>query len=87
MRSQFRVSLVALLVGALVAVLAPAAAQAAFGVESFASLTCKENEPEGETKECNATTKAQFFTQAGGHPELGYHGLHVSRNSAWLATA
>ncbi|MGO9320745.1 MAG: hypothetical protein ACLQBY_08105 [Solirubrobacteraceae bacterium] len=71
MRSQFRVSLVALLVGALVAVLAPAAAQAAFGVESFASLTCSENAAEGAPKECNATTSGQFFTQAGGHPTWG----------------
>ena len=71
MRVQFRVSLVALLVGAFVAVLAPGVAQAAFGVEKFESLTCSENAAEGAPKECSASTPSQFFTQAGGHPNFG----------------
>ncbi len=71
MKSRVRFSLVALLVGASVAVLAPGVAQAAFGVESFESLTCSENAPEGEAEECSASTPSQFFTQAGGHPNFG----------------
>lgn len=42
MRSQFRVSFVALLVGALVAVLAPAAAQANVEIEKFVGINCSE---------------------------------------------
>ncbi len=41
MRPHFRVSLVALLACALAVVLAPAAAQAAFGIEGFTATNCK----------------------------------------------
>lgn len=71
MRSHVRVLLLALMVCAIAGASAPVAAQAAPGVAKFESLTCKENEPEGGAKECNASTPAQFFTQAGGHPNFG----------------
>ena len=70
MRLPARLSLVALVAGAIAGISAPAA-QAAFGVSKFESLSCKENAPEGEPGECNAGTPAQFFTQAGGHPNFG----------------
>jgi hypothetical protein len=72
-RSRVRVSFVALLVGAFVVVLAPGAAQAAFGVApgTFYSLTCSENAAIGKAKECTPATPSQFFTQAGGHPNFG----------------
>jgi hypothetical protein len=70
-RVKFRVSLVALLVSAFVVVLVPGIAQASFGVEKFESLACSENAAEGAPKECSASTPAQFFTQAGGHPNFG----------------
>jgi hypothetical protein len=72
-RSQVRVSLVALLVGAFVVVLAPGVAQAAFGVEkgAFYSLACSENGAIKAAKECNPSTPAEFFKQAGGHPSFG----------------
>ncbi len=47
------------------------AAQAAPAITSFESLTCSENEPIGEPKECNSGTPGQFFKQAGGHPPFG----------------
>lgn len=73
MRSRVRVSLVALLVGAFVVVLAPGVAQAAFGVEkgAFYSLACSENGAIKAAKECNPSTPAEFFKQAGGHPNFG----------------
>src|SRR5437899_1451367 len=71
MSSQVRISLLAVVACVAVALSAPAAAEAAFGVESFYSLTCTENEPEGEPGECNPGTPGQFFTQAGGHPNFG----------------
>jgi hypothetical protein len=69
MRSPFRVSFLALLVGAVVAVVAPAAAQA-FQVESFFAANCKVG------TECTATSVAakpseQLYTQAAGHPAQG----------------
>jgi hypothetical protein len=65
MRFHARISLLALLTGAIIAVLAPAAAQAAFGVESFFAGNCVE-----ET--CTAATPAsKLFTQAAGHPNFG----------------
>src|SRR2546423_8186545 len=69
MSSQVRISLLAVVACVAMAITAPAA-QAAFGVESFYSLTCTENEPEGEPGECNPGTPEQFFTQAGGHPDF-----------------
>ena len=68
MRSHVRVSLVALIVSAGVAVAAPAA-QAAFRVESLFASNCKE----GAT--CTATSTegnhSEIFTQAAGHPPQG----------------
>lgn len=64
MRVQVRVSLVALLVSALVAVLAPAAAQASFGIEKFFAGNCSEEkcgehaeEPTEKKKKNTATVK------------------------------
>ncbi len=71
MRSHARSPLAALLTGVLMALAAPAAAQAAPGVAKFEALTCTENAPEGEAGECNASTPAKFFKQAGGHPNFG----------------
>jgi len=65
-----RISLLAVVACVAMAVTAPSA-QAAFGVESFFSLPCKENAPEGKPKECNPGTTGQFFTQAAGHPNFG----------------
>ena len=70
MRFRSRLPLLALTVGAIVGISAPAA-NAAFGVSAFQALSCKENAPEGEPGECNAGTPSQFFTQAGGHPNFG----------------
>jgi hypothetical protein len=70
MGTHIRISLLALIACALLAVAAPAA-QAAFGVERFYSLTCTENEPEGEPEECNPEKPGLFFKQAGGHPNFG----------------
>src|SRR5580692_1179432 len=72
MRSHVRISLLALLTGALVAVSAPSAAQAAAGVESFFASNCKVNTckkvPKAEEKE---KAELEGFTQAGGHPNFG----------------
>ena len=75
MRVQFRVSLVALLVGAFVAVLVPGVAQASAGIESFFAAncnvnTCKKNPGETKAEEL-AKAKTEGFTQAGGHPNFG----------------
>ena len=68
MRSHVRVSLLALVVSASVAVAAPAA-QAAFSVESLFASNCQE----GAT--CTATSTegnhSEIFTQAAGHPPQG----------------
>jgi hypothetical protein len=68
MRSHVRVSLVALVVSACVAIAAPAA-HAAFGVESLFASNCQE----GAT--CTATSTegnhSEIFTQAAGHPPQG----------------
>jgi hypothetical protein len=68
MRSHVRVSLVALIVSASVAVAAPAA-QAAFGVAGLFASNCQE----GAT--CTATSTegnhSEIFTQAAGHPPQG----------------
>lgn len=74
MGSRVRFSLLALMVGAIVAVLAPAAAQASFGVESFFAAnctvsTCGEVGDPGEAPE--TPEPEEFFTQAGGHPNYG----------------
>ena len=70
MGSRARLTLIAVLVAALAAVLSPAA-QASFGIEQFQALTCKENAPIGEAKECNEKRTGELYTQAGGHPSAG----------------
>src|ERR1700692_2010685 len=80
MRLRARSWLLIVLTGALVALAAPSAAQAAPGIAKFEALTCTENKPEGEAGECNASTPAQFFKQAGGHPNFGI--TDFSLNSA-----
>ncbi len=75
MRSNIRTSLLTLLASAIVAITAPAAAQASFGVESFFAGNCNELH-----KECNkaptpaeekAKAELEGFTQAAGHPNWG----------------
>ncbi len=68
MRSQARISLVGLLAGTVLAVSAPAAAQAAFGVESFFAANCKTAACTAASTEANPS---EFFTQAAGHPPAG----------------
>ncbi len=65
MRSHVRFSLFALLVGVMVAVSAPAAAQAAFGVEKFFAANCKEASCEP------GNVIAKGYTQAAGPPPAG----------------
>jgi hypothetical protein len=62
MRSNVRISILAMVALATIAVLAPAAAQASFGVESFFAGTCTTN--------ANCTS-SNFYTQAAGHPNFG----------------
>jgi hypothetical protein len=64
MGSRVRFSLLALLVGALIVVLAPAAAQA-FGTASFFAANCTE----ATCEPGNVTIKG--YTQAAGHPPFG----------------
>jgi hypothetical protein len=71
MRSHARISLLALLATVLVVFALPAAAQAAPGIAKFEALSCNENKPEGVSGECSNSTPAQFFKQAGGHPNFG----------------
>jgi hypothetical protein len=72
MRSHVRVSLVALVVSACVAVAAPAA-QAAFGVESLFAGNCKVEA--SVSHPCTAASTeaehSELFTQAAGHPAIG----------------
>jgi hypothetical protein len=67
MRSHVRVSLVALIVSASVAVAAPAA-QAAFGIESFFAANCKNSTCTAASTEKDPS---EFFSQAAGHPTGG----------------
>jgi hypothetical protein len=86
MRSCVRFSFLALLVGVLVAVAAPAGAEAAVGIERFVATNCKAEFPEcaeepgpttafGPTKIPKEPSKeeaeAQGFTQAAGHVPFG----------------
>ncbi len=74
MRSSVRFSFVALLVGVIVAFAAPAAAQAAFGVEKFFAANCK-------TAACEpADVTTEAFTQAGGHPPAGITDFTVNNH-------
>jgi hypothetical protein len=78
MRSCVRFSFLALLVGVLVAVAAPAA-QAVPGVESFFASNCKVNTckkvPPAEEKE---KAELEGFTQAAGHPNFGITDFKVN---------
>ncbi len=80
-----RFLLLAAVIGLGAAFVAPAA-HAAFGIERWESITCKENvdkpaalgvpEPIFEssppqTEQCKGTTESKLFTQAGGHPNFG----------------
>jgi hypothetical protein len=83
MRSSVRRSFFALLVGALLVVLAPAAAQAAVGIESFFAANCKAGF-EGCKKaavpaEEKAKAEEEGFTQAGGHPNFGVTDFTVTK--------
>src|SRR5664279_1681818 len=87
MRSCVRFSFLALLVGVIVAVAAPAAAQAAVEVEKFVGINCKTTaeecgekvvgtdafgSPIAETVEPNPSESAeQGYTQAAGHVPFG----------------
>jgi hypothetical protein len=73
--------LIAVLVVTLGAVFfVPSAAQAAFGIEEWEVITCKENEdtPAGPgafplpeaPNQCNKSTPTKWFTQAAGHPNF-----------------
>ncbi len=86
MRSSVRFSLLALLVAVIAAISAPAAAQAAVGIEKFVAINCQEafkecgEEPGpttilGPTKvpkePSKAEAEAQGYTQAAGHVPYG----------------
>ncbi len=82
MRVQFRVSLVALVVSALVlVVLSAPAAQASLGIEKFVGINCKQTAetcgenakaPFGETVEPEIVkSEAEGYTQAAGHVPFG----------------
>jgi hypothetical protein len=81
MRSCVRFSFLALLVGVIVAVSAPAA-QAAFGVESFFAANCKagfENcKKAASPAEEKEKAEEEGFTQAGGHPNFGVTDFRVN---------
>lgn len=93
MRSCVRFSLLALLVGVLVAIVAPAGAEAAVGIERFVATNCKAEFPEcaeetgkptafGPTKipkePSKAEAEAQGFTQAAGHVPFGITDFKVT---------
>lgn len=84
MRSRVRFTFVALLVGVIVAAAAPAAAQAAFGVEKLFAANCKAgfescNSTGTETpEEEQAKAKLEGYTQAGGHPNFGVSDFTVT---------
>jgi hypothetical protein len=75
MRSHARISLSALLTGALIALSLPAAAQAQPGIESFFAVNCNEaheecKKPANKSEEVEKA-EAEGFTQAAGHPNWG----------------
>ncbi len=72
MRFKARVSLLALVVCALMAVLAPSAAQASFGVESFFAGNCEVATCGAGAKDPNLKeTEEKAYRQAGGHVPFG----------------
>jgi hypothetical protein len=83
MRSCVRISLLALLVGVIVAVSAPAA-QAAFGLESWFASNCKVStcEKAASPSEEVAKAKAEGYTQAAGHPPFGITDFKIKRVEA-----
>ena len=88
---MFKRLMLALAVGGSPPVLAPAA-NAAFGIAKWESITCKENVdtpligeklvgtpfPAQSGAQCKGakTTPGKLFTQAAGHPNFGMHRLH-----------
>ena len=76
MRVHVRISLLALLVGAIIAVPA-SAAQAAAGIERFFAANCKVGTCEAK----NAETEG--FTQAGGHPNFGITDFKINTTGAF----
>jgi hypothetical protein len=81
MRSRVRCSLLALPIGALLAVLAPAAAQASFGLEHFFAANCGAGFE--KCGEAGAELKAgEAFTQAAGHPNYGITDFKLNRKEA-----
>jgi hypothetical protein len=93
MRFGVRFSLLALLVGVLVAVAAPAAAQGAIGIEKFVAVNCDEGfekcgeepgpatlfGPTGVPKEpSKEEAEKQGYTQAGGHVPFGVTDFKVT---------
>ena len=81
MRVHVRFSLLALLVGAIVVVSAPAVAQAAFGLDGFVALNCAEGFEkcgEGAVPPSEGTAKTEGYTQAAGHPPFGVTDFKVS---------
>jgi hypothetical protein len=93
MRSSVRFSLLALIVSAVVAVVAPAAAQAAFGVGTFVAVNCSEGHAACAATEVELAptlkysfpkepnleeTQAQGYTQAAGHVPFGITDFKVN---------
>jgi hypothetical protein len=85
MRLHVRFSLLALLVGATVAISAPAA-QAAFGVERFFAASCKVNTcktvPPAEELE---KAEKEGYTQAAGHPNFGITDFKINTTGTFPA--
>jgi hypothetical protein len=82
MRFHARIPFLALLLtGVLILVVAPSAAQAAAGIESFFAANCKVNTckkvPKIEEKE---KAELEGFTQAGGHPNFGITDFTVNNS-------
>ncbi len=80
--SSIRTSLLVLVSCAIVAIVAPAAAQASLGIERFLASNCKVNtckKVPGETpEEEKEKAEAEGFTQAGGHPNFGVTDFKVN---------
>ncbi|HEY2536946.1 MAG TPA: hypothetical protein VGI24_08190 [Solirubrobacteraceae bacterium] len=79
MKSNVRVSLVALIVSASVAFVAAPAAQAAFGIKEVFAANCKVSTC-GEFPEFGGTPlkNSELFTQAAGHPAAGITAFKVN---------
>jgi hypothetical protein len=82
MRSPARFSLLALLIGAIFAVSAPAALAAPeFGLESFFASNCKVStcNKAATPAEEKAKAEAEAYTQAAGHPPFGVSDFKLNR--------